>query len=173
MTPEHSPAPPSGSGRRRVLVSLILAFAAGAASAQDFSAGDIAIRHPFATPTRPGASVGAAYFGGLQNLGSRPDRLLRASTPASARVELHSGEIGSDGVMRMRELDSLPLPAGATIELRPGKGDHLMLMDLRKPLKQGESFPMTLHFELAGAVEVKVVVQEAGAAAGHSSGHKH
>ena len=162
----------ASSGCRRPL-ALIFALAAGASYAQEYKAGDIAIRQPYATPTRPGASVGAAYFGGLENHGSRPDRLLRATTPAAARVELHSGEIGADGVMRMRELDGLHLPPRATVELKPGQGNHLMLMDLRKPLAPGDSFAMTLDFEHGGKVEVKVLVQDSKAAAGHKPGHKH
>jgi copper(I)-binding protein len=157
----------------RLLATVALVLAAGAASAQEYKTGEITIRHPFATPTRPGAVIGAAYFGGLENRGSNPDRLLRATTTVSARVELHSGEIGADGVMRMRELDSLPLPAGSTTELKPGQGDHLMLIDLKKPLAEGDSFAMTLEFERAGTVEVKVMVHDAKAAAGRMSGHKH
>lgn len=173
MNLERSFAPRYFSGFLRSLATLIVALTAAASHAQEYKAGDIAIKQPYATPTRPGASVGAAYFGGLENRGSRPDRLLRASTPASARVELHSGEIGGDGVMRMRELDSLPLPPGSTVALKPGQGNHLMLIDLKKPLAAGETFVMTLDFEHGGKVEVKVVVQESKAAGGHGSGHKH
>src|SRR5690606_27219693 len=108
----------------------------------------------------PGATIGAAYFASLENKGAQADRLLRASTPVAEKVELHSGEIGTDGVMRMRELDGgLKLPSKAVIKLRPGMGDHLMLMGLKKPLVEGDTFPMTLEFERAGKVEVKVTVQ--------------
>lgn len=142
-------------------------------SAQEYKGGDVSIHQPFATPTRPGASTGATYFVGLENRGTLADRLLRASSPAAARVELHSGEIGGDGVMRMRELDAIALPAGTTVELKPGQGYHLMLMDLRKPLAQGESFAMTLEFERAGKVEVKVAVQEQKPGSSHPAGHRH
>ena len=73
---------------------------------------------------------------------------------------MHPGDIGADGVKRMRELeDGLKLPPTAVIKLRPGMGDHLMLMGLKKPLVEGETFPMTLEFERGGKVEVKVTVQ--------------
>jgi copper(I)-binding protein len=75
--------------------------------------------------------------------------------------------------MRMRELDGLPLPAHTTIELKPGEGNHLMLIDLREPLAPGDSFPMTLEFQHGGKVEVKVLVQESKPAGAHTSGHKH
>jgi copper(I)-binding protein len=147
-------------------------LATATASAQEYKGGDVAIHQPFATPTRPGASTGAAYFVGLENRGALADRLLRASSPAAGRVELHSGEIGTDGVMRMRELDAIALPAGTTVELKPGQGYHLMLMDLKAPLAQGASFPMTLEFERAGKIEVKVVVREQKPGSGHSAGHR-
>ena len=157
----------------RVLGSAALwgLVASAAVSAQEYKGGNVAIHQPFSTPTRPGASTGAAYFVGLENRGAHPDRLLRASSPAAARVELHSGEIGADGVMRMRELDAIALPAGTTVELKPGQGYHLMLIDLKGPLAQGESFAMTLEFDRAGKVEVKVVVREQKPGSSHS-GHR-
>ena len=160
------------AGCARIIASLAFGVAAVSASARDYEAGDIRIQEPFATPTRPGSLVGAAYFGALENRGTQADRLLRASSPAAGRIELHSGEIGADGVMRMRELDNLPLPPKTATELRPGQGNHLMLMDLGKPLTAGESFPMTLEFERGGKVEVDVQVKVPDAGGGHS-GHKH
>jgi copper(I)-binding protein len=154
------------------LAAMAMALATVAASAGDFTAGDIHIRAPLATPTPPGSKIGASYFV-AENRGSQDDRLLRASSPASARIELHSGEIGGDGVMRMRELEALPLPAGKTVELRPGQGNHLMLMELRKPLAAGDTFPMTLEFERGGKVEVQVQVQAPKPGAAHGSGHQH
>ena len=144
----------------RLFAAIALALATGFALAHGYSVGDVRIGHPFATPTPPGATIGAAYFASLENQGSQADRLLRVSTPVATRVELHSGEIGADGVMRMRELDGgLKLPSKAVIRLRPGMGDHLMLMGLKKPLVEGERFPMTLVFEHAGKVDVEVLVQ--------------
>jgi periplasmic copper chaperone A len=159
-------------GPRRLLAALAILLAAGTASAQEYKAGEIAVRNPFATPTPPGAKIGAAYFGALENRGTQPDRLLRATSPASAKVELHSGEIGADGVMRMRELDAISLPPGASVELKPGQGNHLMLMNIKEPLVPGQSFPLTLEFERAGTLEVKVVVQ-ASHAGSDKPGHKH
>ena len=63
-----------------------------------------------------------------------------------------------DGVMQMRELvDGLPIPAGETVTLMPG-GYHVMLMDLKRPLKQGETVTVTLRFEKAGAVTLPLAV---------------
>jgi copper(I)-binding protein len=156
----------------RVLAAVAIALGTSLAAAHGYQAGDVHVRHPFATPTPPGARIGAAYFRALENRGTQPDRLLRASTPAAARVELHSGEIGADGVMRMREKESIDVPPNATVMLRPGGGDHLMLMALKKPLVTGDKFLMTLEFERGGKVEVEVVVQvPKDGVGGHRTGH--
>ncbi|MDQ2734115.1 MAG: copper chaperone PCu(A)C [Pseudomonadota bacterium] len=144
---------------RTVLVAVFTTLAFGAVAASDFSVGDIRITHPFATPSLPGATTGAAYFGALENQGAKADKLLRASTPVAASVELHNMTVDTQGVMRMREIDGLELAPKASVKMRPGMGDHLMLIGLKKPLKEGDTFPMSLQFEHAGKVEVKVYVQ--------------
>ena len=173
------PADPSASGLSRArrflaqtLAGVALVLVAAGAWAHGYTVGDIRIGHPFATPSPPGAKVGAAYLS-AENRGTQDDRLLKASSPAAARVEIHSGDIGTDGVMRMRELDAVPLPAGATTAMKPGQGNHLMLMELAKPLAEGDKFPMTLEFERAGKVEVEVRVEapKGGTAKGHGHGH--
>jgi copper(I)-binding protein len=67
--------------------------------------------------------------------------------------------VDAQGVMRMREVDGIALAPKAKVQMRPGAGMHLMLIGLKEPLKEGASFPMTLQFERAGKVEVKVIVQ--------------
>ena len=137
---------------------LALAALASVVAAHGVRAGDISIDHPFATPSLPGTSNGAAYFVSLENGGSVADRLLRATTPAAARVELHTMKVDAQGVMRMREIDGIVLAPNAKVQLRPGSGMHLMLIGLKEPLKAGTSFPMTLEFERTGKVEVSVSV---------------
>jgi copper(I)-binding protein len=66
-------------------------------------------------------------------------------------------------VMKMRPLASLDIPAGQPVTLKPG-GDHIMLMGLNGPLREGQSFPLTLTFEKAGAREVTVAIEKPGAA---------
>jgi len=150
---------------------LALAFVATAVFAHGSTVGDIEIGHPYATPSLPGTSNGAAYFAMLENTGNAADRLLRATTPVAARVELHSMAVDAQGVMRMREIDGIALAPHAKVRMRPGMGMHLMLVGLKEPLKDGARFPMTLEFERAGKVEVEVVVQSktpADSAASHS-----
>lgn len=139
---------------------LAAALLSGAALAHDFKAGDLRIDHPYATPTRPGLKTGGVYFRGIKNTGTQPDRLLSASTPRAGAVEIHRMQMDGD-VMRMRAVPALDLPAGAEVPLRHGRPDgyHLMLLELKQPLKDGERFPITLTFERAGAHEVMVWVQ--------------
>ena len=99
-------------------------------------------------------------------------RLVAASSPVAGRVEIHEMAM-DDGVMRMRQLPALELPAGKLVELKPG-GLHLMLMDLKSPLKAGETLPLTLTVERAGkpveTLQLQVPVRALGAKAGHA-GH--
>jgi len=72
-------------------------------------------------------------------------RLVDARSPVAAVVEIHEMAMEND-VMRMRQVPGVDLAAGRTLELKPG-GYHVMLMDLKQPLKAGEQVPITLVFE--------------------------
>lgn len=97
------------------------------------------ISQPWARATMPGQDVGAAYM----VLQSPTDASLTAITsPAADAIEIHKMAMNK-GVMEMRMLEALPLPAGKAVKLEPG-GFHLMLFDLKKPLKAGEKLPLTL-----------------------------
>ena len=121
----------------------------------------IALDHVWARPTAGNATTGAAYFT-VTNTGA-PDSLLGASTPAAAAATVHE-TINDNGVMKMRPVPSIPLTAGKPVTLAPG-GYHVMLMGLKKPLKAGDSFPLTLTFEHAQPITVTVKVEAMGAAA--------
>jgi len=159
--------------RRVVATGAMLLLVSIGASPHGGQAGDVVVTHPFATPTVPGARTGAAYLVRLENKGDVADRLLRASTPAAASVELHSMKIDAQGIMRMREVDAIPLGPGSTVTMRPGQGVHLMLVGLRAPLREGATFPMTLTFERGGSIEVEVVVQSPRGRDGAASPHPH
>jgi copper(I)-binding protein len=130
------------------------------ALAHGVKAGDLAIDHPYATPSRPGLTTGAVYFRAIKNKGTEPDRLLSARTPAAASVALHRMEMDGD-VMRMRAVPAVELPAKTEVRLRHGtaNGYHLMLLGLTAPLADGDRFPVTLTFQRAGEREVMVWVQ--------------
>jgi copper(I)-binding protein len=112
--------------------------------------------------TPPGAKVGAGY---MKITSATGDRLIGASSPAAARVEMHVTEKKGD-VMRMREVKAYDIPARGSFELAPS-GAHLMLVDLKAPLKEGAKVPMTLRFEKAGEMKVELQVRALGA-----SGHQ-
>ena len=97
----------------------------------------------------------------IENKAKDVDRLVSASSPESGMVQIHEMKMDG-GMMKMREITGLDLKPGATVELKPG-GYHVMLMDLKQPLKQGESVPVTLSFEKAGTVEIKAAVGSMGA----------
>jgi hypothetical protein len=145
-------------GVKQGVVAVLTTFAL-AAAAHDYSAGSLEITHPFATPSLPGATIGAAYVATLENNGGQSDKLVHASTPVAASVEMHSMTVDAQGVMRMREVDGIVIASKAALKMRPGMGYHMMLVGLKKPLKEGDTFPMTLQFERAGKVDVKVFVQ--------------
>ena len=118
-------------------------------------------------PTPPGSEVGVAYFT-VRNSG-KSDRLLRVSSPVAKIAEMHVSSM-TDGVMRMRSLNSVEIESGTPLSFEPN-GRHVMLMGLRQPLREGEAFPLVLTFANAGPVEVSVRVR--GADGKQSSGMKH
>jgi len=160
------------AGLRAAVAATLCAVMLGAA-AHGASVGDIAIGHPYATPSIAGTSNGAAYLASIENKGAVADRLVRASTPAAARVELHTMAVDAQGVMRMREVDGIALAPKAKVQMKPGSGLHLMLVGLKEPLKEDASFPMTLEFERAGKVEVKVIVGQPKPGGAMAEGHMH
>jgi periplasmic copper chaperone A len=146
----------------KTLAALLLACALGAsaASAHEYALKSLKIDHPFARATPPGAKTGGVFVT-VENTGSRSDRLIGVSSPVAGVADLHEMKVDA-GVMRMREVAALEVKPGETLELKPG-GYHVMLSELRQPLKVGDKFPMTLTFQNAGPVEVSVWVEEMGA----------
>ena len=131
------------------------------ARAEDVKAGDLVITQAWSRATPGGAKVGGGYLT-IENRGSTPDRLAGASAGVAGRVEVHEMAM-NNGVMTMRPLDKgLVIEPGKTVTLAPG-GYHLMLFDLKSPLKQGEKVPVTLDFEKAGKVSLSLDVQGVGA----------
>lgn len=149
----------------------LLAVATAPAGAQETKAGNLVITQPWSRATPAGAKVAGGYLT-IENKGSAPDRLVSGAGDVAGKVEIHEMAM-NNGVMTMRPLDKgLTIEPGKTVKLAPG-GYHLMLMDLKGPLKQGEKVPLTLEFEKAGKVMLSLDVQGVGAQApmDHSGGH--
>jgi copper(I)-binding protein len=155
-----------------LVVSIFLAaVAAYPASAHDITKGDIVISAPWSRATPAGASVAAGYLA-ITNKGLSADRLVSFSTDLAGQPEVH--EMAHEGgVMKMRPLPKgLVIPAGGTVKLEPG-GYHLMLLQLKKPLAQGQRYKATLVFEKAGTVEVEFEVKGIGEGQKKGHGHNH
>jgi hypothetical protein len=114
--------------------------------------GQVEIEKPWMRATPPGAKVAAGYMI-VRNKSGSPDRLVGASSPAAARLETHV-HIKDGEILRMREAKTLDVPAKGTLELKPG-GAHLMFVDIKQPLKEGDKVPVTLKFEKAGEVKTE------------------
>jgi len=154
---------------RRLAVAqatLAVGLAAIAQALPALAANPIEVESPWARAALAGRTS-AAYMT-LRNPGTDPDRLLSASTPAARTVELHTMSM-DQGVMRMRPVQGIEVTPGSRSVLAPG-GLHLMLIGLTGDLAQGGFLPLTLRFEKAGDVVVRVPVTTAGAS-GPPSGH--
>ena len=138
---------------------LFLFFVSSTAIAQ------VEIENPWSRATPPGAKLGAGYMI-LRNKSGAPDRLVSAASPLARKVETHV-TIRDGEILRMREVKGYESPANGSYELKPG-GSHLMLVDIKKPFKDGDKVPLTLRFEKAGEVKIELPVR---AAAPGSGGH--
>jgi copper(I)-binding protein len=119
----------------------------------------IKVENAYTRATVPGQQV-AGGFMKIENKGASVDQLISASSPAAGEVQLH--EMAMEGnVMKMRQVKDIAVPAGGTVELKPG-GYHLMFMSLKGPFAAGETVPVKLKFAKAGELEVKLPVNSMG-----------
>ena len=124
----------------------------------------------YARAMLPGARVGGGYLT-LINHGTRPDRLVSASTDRAGSIEIHESTM-NDGVMRMRELaGGVDLQPGEVVSMKPG-GVHLMLRDVASPLREGERIVLRLRFETAGELQTELLVGPPNAT-GETMAHHH
>ena len=137
------------------LFVLLLVTACG-----DPSPPQVSITDAWARATAPGQLSGAIYAV-MENRGGTPDRLTSASTDKAAMAMLH-GNSQAGGIARMRMVESLALPPGGRVEMKPG-GTHVMIDGLKAPLAAGERFELKLRFEKSGERTVPVNVVAAGA----------
>ncbi|MFQ5622829.1 MAG: copper chaperone PCu(A)C [Paracoccaceae bacterium] len=117
----------------------------------------IEISGAYARASSPAAKSAGAFME-ITNASGKPDRLLAVRTDAARMAQIHENLIDAGGVASMHQLEGgIELRPGATIRLQRG-GDHIMLMGLAAPLKDGDAVPLTLVFENAGEVTVEVPV---------------
>jgi periplasmic copper chaperone A len=148
--------------RFAIALALSILFAAPACAAE-VKAGDLVITQAWSRATPNGAKIGGGYLT-IENKGTAADRLIGGSAEIAGKVEVHEMAM-NNGVMTMRPLDKgLAIEPGKTVKLAPG-GYHLMMFDLKAPLKQGDKVPVTLEFEKAGKVTLSLDVAGMGAQA--------
>ena len=129
-----------------ISMAALVALLCGAAQAQTVEVKDAWVR-----TTVPGQKATGAF---MKITAKEGTRLVGASTPAAGVAEVHEMKMDGD-VMKMRAVPALELPAGKTVELKPG-GFHVMLMDLKAALPQDSTVPLTLLFKDAKGVESKL-----------------
>jgi len=139
-----------------------------AAEAHEYKAGTVTVSHPWARATPPGAKVGAAYFAAEASKAGG-DTLIGAKSDVAGRVELHT-HIEERGVVKMRQIEKIEVAAGKSLIFQPS-GLHLMLMDLKAPLKEGDILPITLVFEKAGEIKMEATIEKIGARGPHGMDH--
>lgn len=149
----------------RAVICVVALVGAGASQAQ------VQVKDAWARPALQGQTATGAFMTLLSTEGAR---LVGASSAVAGVVEIH--EMVMEGnVMKMRAVPAVDLPAGRSVELKPG-GYHVMLMDLRRPLKAGERVPVDLRIEMRDKrlvtqpIEVEVGIKSPAAAMGT---HKH
>ncbi|MBY0409619.1 MAG: copper chaperone PCu(A)C [Burkholderiaceae bacterium] len=158
-------------------VALTVSFVSASALAQDAA---VKVDGAWARASVQGQKATGAF---MRLTAKEGTRLLRVESPAAGIAEVHEMKMDGD-IMRMRAVPTLDLPAGKTVELKPG-GYHVMLLDLKAPLAKDTSVPMTLVFQDAKGVETKLdlnvpvgtaapgATAGGGAAGGMGQGHKH
>lgn len=120
----------------------------------------IEVDHVWARASTMVSKAGAAFLT-ITNKSDVDDKLIGAKASVSKKTEIHT-HIHDNGIMKMRKMDFISVPANDTIKLKPG-GDHVMFMGLNQPLAENSQFPVTLIFEKAGEKTVVVSVKKLGA----------
>lgn len=136
-------------------LSLLIAALGLSSAVLAGSADDVAVVDPYIRLAPPNATATGAFMV-LKNSGKTEARLVKAANPASQLTELHT-HINDNGVMRMRQVAEIAIPAGGETALKPG-GLHVMLINMKAPLSEGQVVPLTLGFADGSSKSVEVRV---------------
>jgi copper(I)-binding protein len=147
---------------------VLAALAAPLAFAAQSTTSSVKVENAWARATAPGQKTGSVY---VDLTSASNAALVAAGSPLAERAELHSMST-EGGVMRMRALPRVELPAGQTVKLAPG-GIHVMLVDLKQPLKPGDKVPLTLSVQSSGMSLTTLKVEAEVRAAGAANPHQH
>ena len=145
--------------KRAWLAAILGAVLISPATAADWTLGALTVSDPFARATAGRATAGGGFLT-ITNSGEE-DRLIAAHSDVAGKTELHTHIMDGD-VMKMRQVEAIDVPEKGKVEMKPG-GFHVMFMQLKEPLKEGEVFPLELTFEKAGSVTIDMKVGSVGA----------
>ncbi len=153
-------------------ISLLLGSFFLSLGVQAGSADQVAVIDPYVRLAPPNAPATGAFMV-LRNAGDTDARLLKADSPRSRVTELHN-HINDNGVMKMRQVPAIEIKRKGEAEavLKPGSL-HVMLIDMKQALKEGDVVPITLTFEDGSSKQVDAVVKPIQAEAVMMHGHKH
>lgn len=151
------------------LIALVILLTC--ASAHEFSVGGLTIVHPWARATPVSSKNGVVFLEIRAAADLRGgDRLISGRSKIAERIEIHN-HVVENGVARMRRVDGVAVAAGESVVLGP-TGFHVMLIGLRRPLKQDDMVALTLVFERAGEIMIEATVEPAGAMGPHGLDHQ-
>ena len=153
---------------KHLLILTALLLPTGYASAEDYRLGELTIANPWSMELPPNAPTVAAYFV-IHNNGTTGDKLVSVDSPVAGLTQLHE-HVHANGLMKMQQVPSVEVAAGGDTVFAP-MGHHVMLLELqdKSRLTDGQTFPLTLHFEKSGEVTVQVpVMKQAPDAVKHS-----
>lgn len=158
---------------KQTLLLTLLLTAALSVSACKERATTMMVQNPTSFETAEGVKAGAAFMT-LHNMGTADDELVFVTSDVSKTAELHE-MVDENGIMRMRKIENVKIPAGAEVTLSP-EATHIMLMDLKAPLKANTDIKLKLHFKESHSIETIVPVrshQENTTPQKEMSGHEH
>jgi copper(I)-binding protein len=139
------------------LAILILASLATPPSFAAGAADQISVVDPYVRLAPPGAKVTGAFMT-IKNAGDKDTQVVKADSTVASATELHN-HINDNGVMRMRQVKEIVVPAKGEAQLKPG-GYHVMLIDMKSALKEGEHVVITLGFADGSSKEVHAIVKK-------------
>ena len=156
-----------------ILAGLLAAAMNGGIAHAAGAADQITVSDAYIRQAPPGAMATGAFMT-IRNAGPGEVRVVKASNPASRFTELHT-HLNEGGVMKMRPVKDIPVPPGGETVLKPG-GLHVMLIEMKSTLKDGDTVPLTLGLDDGSSKEINVPVRNPGSSSGpmgDMTGHKH
>ena len=143
--------------KRPTMLAAGLLFSAGVLAG---AADNVSVQDPYVRLAPPNAAATAAFMV-IRNTGDKDVKVVKADNPISKATELHT-HLNEGGVMKMRPVPAIEIKAKGEAVLKPG-GLHVMMIDLKAPLKEGDSVPITRTFDDGSSKQVDAKVLRATA----------